>query len=101
MAIPAPAVKRMRRRKRAAHPFVPLTMTWAEVAATVFRASESWLRMHISDFPEFPRPDRTLDIFAREAVEAWVRRRFALELTAESHLDAEATLIQRATQRHA
>ncbi len=66
------------RRRFQEHTFPPMTMTWADVAFAVFRVSESWLRGHLNEFPDFPKPDPRLDVFATEAVGQWVRRRFGL-----------------------
>ena len=79
------------RRGRLRYDFRPLTMTWAEVSATVFRRSESWLRDHMP--ADFPKPDPTYGVFATEAVEAWVRRRFDLASPNEGTDDAEARLL--------
>lgn len=80
------------------HPWQPLTMTWAEVADVAFRRSESWLRDHMPD--DFPKPDPIYGLFATEAVQAWVRRRFNLASHAGDPHDAEATLIRRANGPH-
>lgn len=84
-----------RPRQRKAYEFIPLTMTWAEVASTVFRSSESWLRDHIGEYVGFPRPDRSLDVFSREAVETWVRARFGLLPSTNADRAAEAILFDR------
>ena len=84
-----------RPRNRRSYDFVPLTMTWAEVAATVFRSSESWLRDHITEYVGFPMPDRSLDVFSREAVEAWVRARFGLAPAMQVDHAAEGILLGR------
>jgi hypothetical protein len=76
------------------YPWQPLTMTWAEVATTVFRRSESWLRDHLPD--DFPRPDPAYGLFATEAVQTWVRRRFDLARPTRDPHDAEDILIRRA-----
>jgi hypothetical protein len=60
------------RGKRHSYPWQPLTMTWSEVADVAFRQLESWLRDHMPE--DFPRPDPLYDVFATEAVSAWVRR---------------------------
>jgi hypothetical protein len=80
-------------RRAAPHPFQPLTMTWREVADAVFRVTEQWLRMHITEFPDFPQPDPRLDVFATRAVEMWVERRFGLVPTGHGKHDAEARLL--------
>jgi hypothetical protein len=82
------------RKRGAPYPFEPFTMTWGEVSAAVFRASEVWVRGHLPT--DFPRPDPVLDVFATEAVQAWVRRRFGLVTTGADPADEEAILIQRA-----
>lgn len=82
------------RKRGTPYPFEPFTMTWAEVSAAVFRASEVWVRTHLP--PDFPRPDPVLDVFATEAVQAWVRRRFGLATTRADPADEEAILIDRA-----
>lgn len=58
--------------------FQPLTMTWLEVAGTVFRRSESWLHDHIAEFGGFPHQDASLGLFNREQVEQWVRQRYGI-----------------------
>ena len=68
------------------HPWQPLTMTWPEVAASVFRTSEEWLHRHLPD--DFPRPDPILNVFARAAVEKWVERRFGLDTTTRRTKDS-------------
>lgn len=72
-----------KRRRTLLYDFEPMTMTWTEVATFVFRIDpergpEAWLRDHLKDYPDFPRPDPAIDTFATEAVRAWVRRRFGL-----------------------
>ncbi len=89
------------RRRFQDHIFPPMTMTWADVAFAVFRVSESWLRDHLSEFPDFPKADTRLDVFATEAVEQWVRRRFGLVQPDITPQDAEQILIDRATASHA
>lgn len=83
------------RRRPAPYAVVPLTMTWTEAAAEL-RVTESWLRDHIGALPGFPRPHPLLDVFATEAVEAWVRRSFGLVGPATTQQDAEAILLERA-----
>ncbi len=90
------ADRSLRPRRRA--PFdlsPPLTMTWAEAAASVARATESWLRDHIGDLPDFPRPDPVMDVFCRAEIEAWVRRRFGIVSPVTATEDAEDILIGR------
>lgn len=79
------------------HPFQPLTMTWREVSETVFRVTEQWLRSHIAEFPDFPQPDRRLDVFATKAVEQWVERRFGLVTANSTAEDERAILMSRIT----
>jgi hypothetical protein len=86
---------RFRPRKRGKpYPWPPFTMTWAEIAAAVFRASEAWVRDHLP--MDFPRPDPALDVFATKAVEAWVNRPFGLATPDGDPHDAEDILIRRA-----
>lgn len=66
-------------------------MTWTEVANTVFRRSESWLRDHMPT--SFPRPHATYDVFATEAVLAWVRLEFGLVSAGGGRKDAEERLL--------
>jgi hypothetical protein len=84
----------MPRHSRPTYAFEPLTMTWAEVAATVFRRSESWMRDHLPE--DFPTPDPVLGVFVTEAVRAWVRRRFGLAVSANDPQAAEDILLERA-----
>ena len=83
------------RRRPPAYAGIPLTLTWTE-AACELRATESWLRDHISDLAGFPRPHPILDTFAREAVEAWVRQAFGLAGPSATPQDEEAILLGRA-----
>jgi hypothetical protein len=92
-------VAETRPRQRKPYPFEPLTMTWAEVAGVVFRSSESWLRDHIGEYAGFPQPDRSLDVFAREAVETWVRARFGLAAAEPAAQSGEALLLSRINAR--
>lgn len=87
---------RLPSRRNQRHEFEPLTMTWPEVAGSVLRVSESWLRDHIGELEGFPKPDRQLGVFATEAVRAWVRRRFGLTGAGTTIQDAEAILMERA-----
>lgn len=90
----------MPRRRPEVAPWQPMTMTWGEVAAVVFRRPESWVRTHLP--ADFPRPHQALDLFAREAVEQWVRRSFGLALPTSATDDVtEATLIARARDPNA
>ena len=69
-------------------------MTWAEVADYAFRRGETWLRDHLRDFADFPRPDPSLGLFRRLDIDRWLDRRFG-EATADAvHLEFE--LIRRA-----
>ena len=68
-------------------------MTWGEVAATVFRRSESWMRNHLPE--DFPRPDPVLGVFSTEAVRSWVRRRFGLAVIADNPQIAEDIPMER------
>jgi hypothetical protein len=70
-------------------------MTWTECAAFAMRKSESWLRDHINELVDFPRPDPLLNVFATEAVETWVRRRFGLASAKDTAKDVEASLLGR------
>ena len=81
-------------RPRARHQLEPATLTWCEVADYTFRKSENWLRGHLSDFPDFPRPDAALGLFRKLDVDRWLARRFG-EVTADV-LDLESELIRRA-----
>ena len=83
------------RRHTTAHPWEPLTMTWREVAATVFRASEEWLHDHLAEYPDFPAADPRINVFAREAVEQWVSMRFGLDSAVNTNNDAEARIMAR------
>jgi len=87
-------------RRPAIAPWQPMTMTWGEVAAVVFRRPEPWVRQHLPN--DFPPADSSLDLFSREAVEAWVRRRWGLAL-AEAATDGagEAELLARARNPNA
>ena len=51
------------------YPWGPLTMTWSETAHLVFRASELWLRQHIGEYPDFPKPID--DLFHAGEVRRW------------------------------
>lgn len=77
--------------RRPAYDWQPMTMTWAEVAAVVFRRPESWLRDHMP--ADFPPADPSYDVFATEAVQAWVRRRFDLASADGGQKDAEDRLL--------
>lgn len=91
----ADIARNLRPRKRpAAYAGAPLTLTWAEAAGEL-RATERWLRDHIADLPGFPVPDPLLDVFAREAIEQWVRRRFGLVTESATVADNEAILLGR------
>ena len=79
--------------RRPHHDWQPRTMTWAEVAQFVFRRSESWLRDHLPE--TFPRPHSTYDLFATDAVEAWLRQEFNLVSRSGGGKDAEAELLAR------
>jgi hypothetical protein len=86
------------RRHAAPHPWEPLTMTWREVAESVFRHTEEWLHDHVSQFPDFPQPDPILGVFAREAVIKWTQRRFGLDTSVPTPKDsAEHVLMARLT----
>lgn len=90
--------KGSKRGSRRPNPFTPATMTWAEAADYACRKSESWLRSHINEL-DFPRPDPVLNIFAKEAVELWVRRRFGIIRPDDSIEQTEAILIDRVHRR--
>lgn len=77
--------------RRTTYPWQPMTMTWAEVAATVFRHSESWLRDHVP--ATFPKPHAAYDTFATEAVLAWVRAEWGLASGQGNQNDAETRLL--------
>lgn len=81
----------MATRQRSQYRFEPLTMSWSEVADAVFRRSESWLRSNLP--ADFPRADATYDLFAREAVEAWVRKRWGIASPTEGADDVTDRLI--------
>ncbi len=75
--------------------FEPGVMTWTEAADYACRRSESWLRSHISELEGFPRPDPALNVFAAEAVRAWVRRRFGLAGPTDDAKTTEDALLGR------
>ena len=79
------------RRGRPRYDFRPATMTWLEAAAFAFRRSKSWLRDHRPN--DFPAPDPIYGLFATEAVEAWVRRRYGLVNHGGDPDDAERRLL--------
>lgn len=81
------------RRHAPPYPWEPVTMTWREVAETVFRCTEERLHKHIP--ADFPRPDPILNVFARAAVLAWVDRRFGLDNSARAEQPADTTLMAR------
>jgi hypothetical protein len=81
----------MARGRRPSYDWQPMTMTRAEVAIVVFRRSESWLLNHIPQ--NFPKPHPIYDLFATEAVLAWVRLEFGLVTVGGEHKDAEARLL--------
>lgn len=83
---------------RRPNPFTPATMTWAEAADYACRRSESWLRSHINEL-DFPRPDPVLNIFAKEAVDSWVRRRFEIIRPDATVEETKAILMGRLHQR--
>ena len=99
MPEPRPA-PRAPRRTMPPHPFEPGTMTWAEAAAYAFRCSESWLRDHLGDYPDFPRPDPQLALFSTEAVKTWVRRRFGLVSPPDAPEDGPARLLERVRAKY-
>jgi len=72
----------------------PATMTWAEVSEYAFRKGESWLRAHLTDFTDFPRPDPSLGLFRKLDVDFWLGRRFG-EVTSDV-VQLESELIRRA-----
>lgn len=83
----------MATKRRRDFQFEPLTMTWSEVADGVFYRTENWLRSNLPS--DFPRPDPTYDLFAREAVETWVRRRYGIASVNEGVEDGADRLIEK------
>lgn len=83
----------MATKRRREFQFLPLTMTWAEVADSVFYRTESWLRSNLP--ADFPRPDQTYDLFHREAVEAWARRHWGVASPATDADDVTNRLIEK------
>jgi hypothetical protein len=66
----------MKRLSRDQLGFPPLTMTFNEVAAQVFRRSDTWLRRWLRSHPDFPQPDE-LGLFSTKQVERWLDKRFS------------------------
>lgn len=54
--------------------WTPFRMTMGEVAFAAFRRGETWLRAHLKDYPNFPKPDVD-GLFLTEDVLEWVRVR--------------------------
>lgn len=75
------------------HTWEPLTMTRAEVAAAVFRRSESWFIDHAP--ADFPEPDPIYGMFATNAVRAWVNRHWKVADGADPMKDGENELMRR------
>ena len=63
---------------RARFKWTPLTMTFVEVAEVVFRKGDSWLRAHIHEYPNFPKPDPETGLFLAEQVNEWLRARYGI-----------------------
>lgn len=74
---------------RARFVWTPLTMTHAEVAEVVFRKCENWLRVHLSDYPTFPRPDSD-GLYHAGKVKAWVDGRHGIVADLPADLTALA-----------
>lgn len=71
----------------------PMNLTWAEVAESVFRRSESWLRANINDLVKskgFPAPDPRFDgLFNYRAVSDWVHGPYGGTASSSRSMEAE------------
>jgi hypothetical protein len=78
--------------------WTPLTMTISEVADRVFRRPVLWVQANLP--PDFPKPDPFYGLYAVEAVEAWVRRRWQVVGAGDPREDERAILMERMSAGH-
>ena len=68
-------------------------MTWAEVAHSIFRRNEMWLRENLP--ADFPRPSAVYGLFHAEAVELWAKRHWGLINDQATKEDRQAAIRER------